>query len=118
MSGGPTGGTSDSPSWLPSSVGAAGRSGTLRADALHSGEAWGTMLASLEEAAAFLRSKRLPPGGEGDLTGYRHLLVLLALGIDEALRGSDPYDPVLQPGNVDNVLKWGMDCPDALYTGC
>src|SRR5581483_10484351 len=36
----------------------------------------------------------------------------------EALRGSDPYDPVHQPGNVDNVLKWGMDCPDALYTGC
>jgi hypothetical protein len=75
------------------------------------------MLASLGEAGAFLRSDRLPPGGEGDLTGYRHLLVLLAMGVDEALRTTDPYDPVLQPGNVDNVLKWGMDCPDALYSG-
>ncbi len=112
-----TGGSSDSPSWLPSSVGSAGRSGTLGGEALHSGEAWRAMLASLEEAGAFLRSERLPPGGEGDVSGYHHLLVLLAMGVDEALRTSDPYDPVLSPGNVDNVLKWGMDCPDALYAG-
>jgi hypothetical protein len=44
-------------------------------------------------------------------------LVLLALGIDEALRSGDPYEPIIAPGNVDNVLKWGMDCPDALYVG-
>jgi hypothetical protein len=44
-------------------------------------------------------------------------LVLLALGIDEALRSSDPYDPKIRPGNVDAVLKWGMDCPDAFYSG-
>lgn len=75
------------------------------------------MLRSLGEAAEYLRSDRLPPGGEGDVSGYRHLLVLLAMGADEALRTSDPYDPVLSPGNVDNVLKWGMDCPDALYVG-
>ena len=54
-------------------------------------------------------------GHEGDVTGFRHLLVLLALGVDEALRTADPYDPAIAPGNVDNILKWGMDCPDALW---
>ena len=44
-------------------------------------------------------------------------MVLLALGIDEALRVSDPYRPHFAPANMDNVLKWGMDCPDAAYTG-
>jgi hypothetical protein len=103
--------------WLPSSVGSAGRQGTLSTGSLHSGQAWQMLLDALAEAGAFLHSDRLPPGGEGDASGYRHLMVLLALGVDEALRTSDPYEPVLRPGNVDNHLKWGMDCPDALYVG-
>jgi hypothetical protein len=103
--------------WLPASVGSAARRGTLSAESLHSGEAWQLLLQALGEAGGLLHSDRLPPGGEGDAAGYRHLLVLLALGIDEALRSSDPYEPVIRPGNVDNVLKWGMDCPDALYSG-
>jgi len=103
--------------WIPSAVGAAGRKGTLGADALHSGEAWRLFLGALEEAGEFLHSERIPAGGEGDAAGYRHLMVLLALGVDEALRSSDPYEPAIRPGNVDNTLKWGMDCPDALYSG-
>jgi hypothetical protein len=103
--------------WIPSSVGSAARTATLGADSLHSGEAWQKLLSALGEAGAFLHSDRLPAGGEGDAAGYRHLMVLLALGIDEALRTSDPYEPALRPGNVDNHLKWGMDCPDALYSG-
>jgi hypothetical protein len=107
----------DDLAWIPSSVGAAGRTGTLGADSLHSGEAWGMLLTALGDAGEFLHSERMPPGGESDAAGYRHLMVLLALGVDEALRSSDPYEPVIRPGNVDNVLKWGMDCPDALYSG-
>jgi hypothetical protein len=103
--------------WIPSAVGAAGRKGTLTADDLHSGEAWRLLLASLAEAGEFIHSDRLPGNGEDDAAGYRHLMILLALGVDEALRNTDPYEPVIQPGNVDNVIKWGMDCPDALYSG-
>ena len=33
------------------------------------------------------------------------------------MRSSNPYDPHIRPGNVDAVLKWGMDCPDAFYSG-
>ncbi|MGP0032876.1 MAG: DUF1214 domain-containing protein [Acidimicrobiales bacterium] len=117
MSGGPEGRGGEELAWIPSSVGAAGRKGTLTADDLHSGEAWRLLLAALGEAGEALHSDRVPPGGESDAAGYRHLMVLLALGVDEALRSSDPYEPVIRPGNVDNVLKWGMDCPDALYSG-
>ncbi|HEY3843844.1 MAG TPA: DUF1214 domain-containing protein [Acidimicrobiales bacterium] len=117
MSGGPESSEADELAWIPSSVGAAGRHGTLTAADLHSGRAWALLLAALAEAGEFLHSDRIPPGGESDAAGYRHLMVLLALGIDEALRSSDPYEPAIRPGNVDNVLKWGMDCPDALYSG-
>jgi hypothetical protein len=117
VSGGSESAAAEELAWIPSSVGAAGRKGTLDADSLHSGEAWRLLLSALAEAGEFLHSERMPPGGESDAAGYRHLMVLLALGIDEALRSSDPYEPVIRPGNVDNVLKWGMDCPDALYSG-
>lgn len=105
------------PAWMPAAVGAARRRGTAGADDLHSGAAYRSLLVSLAEAGAFLHGDRVPAGGEADAAGYRHLLVLLALGIDDALRGGDPYEPAITPGNVDDVLKWGMDCPDALYVG-
>jgi hypothetical protein len=117
VSGGSENDAAEELAWIPSAVGAAGRHGTLGADSLHSGEAWRLLLAALGEAGEFLHSERMPPGGESDAAGYRHLMVLLALGVDEALRSSDPYEPVIRPGNVDNVIKWGMDCPDALYSG-
>jgi hypothetical protein len=75
------------------------------------------MLDSLARTGAVLQSDRAPGEDLDRAAGYRHLLVLLALGIDEALRPSDPYRPRFAPANVDNVLKWGMDCPDAAYTG-
>jgi hypothetical protein len=44
------------------------------------------------------------------------LMVLLATGIDEALQ-ADP-DPILSvvPTNTDDVISFGMECPDAIYT--
>ena len=46
----------------------------------------------------------------------RHLLVLLAAGVDEVLR-FDP-DPILgvQRTSTDDIVTWGMECPDCLYT--
>ena len=48
-------------------------------------------------------------------SGMRHLMVLLAVGVDEALR-VDP-DPVLSVGrtSTDDILTWGMECPDCIY---
>lgn len=105
------------PSWLPASVGSAYRHGSATDDDLLSGRAWTGLLEALAGAGAVLTSERAPAAAVDRAAGYRHLLVLLALAIDEALRPSDPYDPAFTPANVDNVLKWGMDCPDAAYTG-
>lgn len=105
------------PAWLPAAIGSAARRGAADDDALLSGRAWNQLLESLEQAGAVLRTERAPTTPVDRAAGYRHLMVLLALGIDEALRPSDPYHPVIKPGNVDSVLKWGMDCPDAAYVG-
>src|SRR5437773_1323143 len=105
------------PAWLPASVGSAARRAVGSDDDLFSGRAWSRLVESLGRAGDVLLSDRTPVSAVEQASGYRHLLVLLALGIDEALRSSNPYDPHIRPGNVDAVLKWGMDCPDAFYSG-
>jgi hypothetical protein len=75
------------------------------------------LIEALRRADEFVRSGRSPGAAEERNAGFRHLLGLIALGIDEALRRGDPYEPSLKPGSTDAALKWGMDCPDALYLG-
>lgn len=99
------------PAWLPASVGRA----YTRGDELATIEGWSALLEALRRSGASLEA--IESRAVDRAAGYRHLAVLLAIGIDEALRRGDPYDPVLRPGNTDAVLKWGMDCPDALYLG-
>jgi len=105
------------PSWMPHSVSEAARAGDATADDLVSGRAWSHLLDGLRRAAEVVGSDAAPRNAVDVAAGYRHLLVLVGLGIDQALR-SEP-DPVLAvaPSNVDNVFKWGMDCPDCIYTG-
>src|SRR5205085_2205761 len=96
---------------------AAVRRGTASETDLVSGRAWSALLDALSRAGEVLTSSKVPTTAVEQAAGYRHLLVLLALGIDEALRAGDPYAPRIRPANVDAVLKWGMDCPDAAYSG-
>lgn len=105
------------PAWLPGSIRSAHKWGTATDHDLLSGRAWHGLLEALRGAGDLLASDRVPATPLEQAAGYRHLLVLLALGIDEALRPSDPAEPHLGPGNVDAALKWGMDCPDAAYLG-
>jgi hypothetical protein len=105
------------PAWMPAYVGSAYKRGGGSDQDLLSGRAFDNLLDSLRKARSSIMADAAPRGGVDQASGYRHLLVLLALGIDDALRSSDPYDPYFAPANVDNVLKWGMDCPDAAYTG-
>ena len=86
----------ETPKWAPGSVGSAYRHGP--ADGTSGVRAGlGRPLASLAGPAG-PRSGAGPAGRIDQAAGYRHLLVLLALGIDEALRASDPYRPRLRPG--------------------
>ena len=78
--------------------------------------AWSDLLARLTEAAHAVESDPADQNRIDAAAGIRHLLVLLAAGIDEVLR-FDP-DPVLrvQRTTTDDVVTWGMECPDGLYT--
>jgi hypothetical protein len=105
------------PSWMPASVGSAYRRGEGTDTDLVSGAALEALVEGIRRAGSLIGSNGSPRGLVDQASGYRHLLVLLALGTDEALRQSDPYDPYFSPANVDSVLKWGMDCPDAAYMG-
>jgi hypothetical protein len=105
------------PAWMPSSVGSAYWRGEDTKEDLSSGRAFERLIEGISKAGSVLRSVGAPQGLVDQASGYRHLLVLLALGADEALRQTDPYDPYFAPANVDAVLKWGMDCPDAAYMG-
>jgi hypothetical protein len=107
----------ETPRWVPASVGAAARHGTATAEDLLSGKAWEAMLTSLRAAGAVLRGDRAPQSPLEQAAGYQHLLSMIALGVDDALRPSDPYNPKIAAGSTDAVFKWGMDCPDAAYVG-
>ncbi|WP_207544202.1 DUF1214 domain-containing protein [Mycobacterium alsense] len=78
--------------------------------------AWPYLLDRLRDAAELVKSDPANRNRADLAAGIRHLLVLLAAGIDEVLR-FDP-DPILrvQRTSTDDVLTWGMECPDCIYT--
>jgi hypothetical protein len=100
--------------WLPFSIAEAALS--RNGETLELPRAWWYLLDRLRRASEVVESD---PASQNriDLTaGMRHLLVLLAAGIDEVLR-FDP-DPILcvQPTSTDDLVTWGMECPDCIYT--
>ena len=78
--------------------------------------AWPHLLAKLDAAATVVDSDPVSRTALDRAAGMRHLLVLLAVGVDEALR-FDP-DPILSVvrTSTDDIVTWGMECPDCLYT--
>src|SRR6201996_3475496 len=101
--------------WLPFSIAEAALAGSDSDDPDLAG-AWSHLQGRLGEAAQIVEAD---PGNQNpaDRTaGIRHLLVLLTAGIDEVLR-FDP-DPILsvQRTSTDDLVTWGMECPDCLYT--
>jgi hypothetical protein len=100
--------------WLPFSIAEAALSGSD--DTPDLSRAWSYLLDRLRGAADVVQSDPANRNGIDLATGMRHLLVLLTAGIDEVLR-FDP-DPVLcvQPTSTDDLVTWGMECPDCIYT--
>ncbi|OBB89941.1 hypothetical protein A5781_24225 [Mycobacterium sp. 852002-30065_SCH5024008] len=100
--------------WLPFSIAEAALSEELGNVDLS--QAWSHLLARLGEAAQTVESDPASRNRIDLAAGIRHLLVLLAAGIDEVLR-FDPH-PVLsvRRTSTDDLVTWGMECPDCLYT--
>ncbi len=100
--------------WLPFSIAEAALSGDTGNVELT--RAWSYLVNRLREAAHVVESDPASHNRVDLAAGVRHLLVLLAAGIDEVLR-FDP-DPILsvQRTSTDDIVTWGMECPDCIYT--
>ena len=105
------------PSWMPHSVGEAARAGDATADDLLSGRAWAHLLDGLRRASEIVLADDAPRNAADMAAGFRHLLVLLGIGLDNALREESGSVLAVKPSSVDAIYKWGMDCPDCIYTG-
>lgn len=100
--------------WLPFSIAEAALSAD--SDGADLDQAWSHLLIRLREAAQIVESDPANHNRVDLAAGIRHLLVLLTAGIDEVLR-FDPH-PMLrvQRTSTDDIVSWGMECPDCLYT--
>ena len=105
------------PSWMPHSVGEAARAGDATADDLVSGRAWSHLLDCLRHASETVLADDVRRNAADTAAGFRHLLVLLGIGLDNALREESGSVLAVKPSSVDAIYKWGMDCPDCIYTG-
>ena len=99
---------------MPFSVRDGARTGSETGAELSS--AWSGLLAALQRAAAVVESDRVPQNPVDTAAGYRHLLVLLHIAIEEVVRNGKAL--AITAANTDNDIKWGMDCPDCAYSGC
>lgn len=99
--------------WLPFSIAEAAVAAD--GDGADLSEAWAHVLERLTAAQRLVESAPVTRNRIDYASGMRHLMVLLAVGVDEALR-VDP-DPVLAVGrtSTNDILTWGMECPDCLY---
>jgi hypothetical protein len=100
--------------WLPFSIAEAALS--EEPGNVDLARAWSYLMDQLRGAAQVVESDPARRNRVDFAAGVRHLLVLLAAGIDEVLR-FDP-DPILwvQRTSTDDILTWGMECPDCIYT--
>ncbi len=98
--------------WLPHAIAEAALSGGDEADLP---EAWAHLQERLGAAEELVRTSPVNKNRVDYASGMRHLMVLLAVGADAALR-ADP-DPVLavNRAGMDDILTWGLECPDCVY---
>jgi hypothetical protein len=105
------------PAWLPFYVSEAATAGDATEHDLDSGEAWNHLLEMLKRTGEVVLSDSVPGDAVDRASGFRHLLVLLGVGIDELLRRGLDRVPAIKPSGMDAAYKWGMECPDCIYVG-
>lgn len=100
--------------WLPHAIAEAALSERDGAEA-DLAQAWQHLQERLSAAEQLVRTAPVNKNALDYGSGMRHLMVLLAVGTDVALR-VDP-DPVLavDRAGMDDIVTWGLECPDCVY---
>lgn len=75
--------------------------------------AWKEFLDELARAGEFVTAPGAPSNDLDRAEGWRHLALLLRLGVGEMLLPWDPDRPRFEWN--DGTGKWGLDCADAVY---
>ena len=98
--------------WLTHAIAEAALSGDAGRD-VEMAAAWAHVLERLTAAERLVASAPVNENRIDYASGMRHLMVLLAVGVDMALR-VDP-DPVLAVtrSKMDDIVTWGMECTGA-----
>lgn len=100
--------------WLPHSIAEAALSGSGGED-VDLVAAWAHLQERLGAAERLVASAPVNKNRVDYASGMRHLMVLLAVGIDMALRAEpNPVLAVTRAG-MDDVVTWGLECPDCVY---
>jgi hypothetical protein len=102
--------------WLPFTIAQASLTGKPGSDDLDLPQAWAYLLSRLGDAAQIVESDPATRNRIDHAAGMRHLLVLLAAGVDEALRFDPDPIPCVERTSTDDIVTWGMECPDCIYT--
>ncbi|OMC20754.1 DUF1214 domain-containing protein [Mycobacterium colombiense] len=102
--------------WLPFTIAEAAMESAGEASDPDLFAAWSQLLSRLNEAAQTVESDPASRNRIDVAAGIRHLLVLLTAGIDEALRFDPDPELRVQRTSTDDIVTWGMECPDCLYT--
>ncbi len=100
--------------WLPFSIAEAALSEDAGTVSL--AQAWSYLLDRLRGAGQAVESDPASRNRVDLAAGMRHLLVLLSAGIDEVLRFDPNPTLCVQPTSTDDIVTWGMECPDCIYT--
>jgi hypothetical protein len=77
------------------------------------GEAWRELLDTLAKTGEFVLGRGAPDTEQDRMEGWRHLAILLRMGLGEMTTETDPDRPRFSWS--DGTGKWGLDCSDALY---
>jgi len=107
--------TAQSLSWLPFAIAEASLAGVASGDRTPV-EGWSYLLERMATSASIVEASEFARNRIDLAAGMRHLLVLLAAGIDEALRVNPEPALRVERTSTDDTITWGMECPDCLYT--
>jgi hypothetical protein len=100
--------------WLPHSIAEAALSAG-DGDAPDLSRAWTYLQERLSAAEQLVRSAPVNKNRLDYGSGMRHLMVLLAVGTDMALRADPDQVLAVNRARMDDIVTWGLECPDCVY---